>query len=113
MSAGMELSVEEVKARLDAGGPLVLIDVRQHEEVAICALDGAQHIPMMTLFTGIRRPDASPGDEIVVYCHTGVRSLEAASFLRMQGFRNAVSMAGGIDRWAQVVDPGMARYSHG
>ena len=106
----LEISVEDVKAKLDAGEPVKLIDVREAQELAICKLDGAQHIPMMQLFTQMTKPDAEPADEIVVFCHSGIRSFEAAQFLRMQGFENAYSMAGGIDAWALRIEPGMARY---
>ena len=105
-----EITVREVKAKLDAGEPLHLLDVRERTEVAMCALPGAEQIPMMSLFLGIKKTAAAQGAEIVVYCHHGVRSLEAMKFLKMQGFENVKSMAGGIDEWATAVDPGMTRY---
>jgi rhodanese-related sulfurtransferase len=106
----IEIGVKEVKAKLDAGEPVHLLDVREHQELEICSLPGAEHIPMMSLFTGIRKTTAGPDAEIVVFCHVGVRSFEAANYLRMQGFKNARSMAGGVDAWAREVDPSMARY---
>jgi len=106
----LEISVSDVRKKLDAGKPIKLIDVREAQEIAICALKDAQHIPMMQLFTQLTKPDAEPGDEIVVYCHTGIRSLEAARFLIHQGFENAKSLVGGIDAWAVEIEPGMARY---
>ena len=106
----LEISVLVVRKKLDAGEPIKLIDVREAQEIAICALENAQHIPMMQLFTQLTKPDAEPGDEIVVFCHTGIRSLDAAQFLRNQGFENSRSMAGGIDAWAVEIEPGMARY---
>ena len=106
----IEITVKEVKAKLDAGEPVHLLDVREHQELEICSLPGAEHIPMMSLFTGIRKTSAAPDDEIVVFCHVGVRSFEAANFLRMQGYNNARSMAGGVEAWAQEIDPSMPRY---
>jgi adenylyltransferase/sulfurtransferase len=106
----LEIGVEEVKSRLDRGDRLHLIDVREPQEIAICALEGAERIPMMSLFAGLQQTEADPGAEIVVYCHTGIRSLEAARYLRMQGYPGALSMAGGIDAWAVRIDPAMARY---
>ena len=106
----IEISVREVKAKLDAGEAVHLLDVRELQELEICGLPGAEHIPMMSLFTGVRKTTAASDDEIVVFCHVGVRSFEAANYLRMQGFRNAKSMAGGVDAWAREVDPSMTRY---
>ena len=62
---------------------------------------------------GARVPDSrssNPEDEIVVYCHHGVRSAAVANFLRGQGFAKAVNLAGGLDLWAQSVDRAMRRY---
>ncbi len=106
----IEISVEEVKRRLDGGEALHLLDVREPEEVEICALPGSEHIPMLDLFLGTAKTAAPPGTEVVVYCHHGIRSYEAAQLLRMQGFSKARSMAGGIEAWAARFDPTMARY---
>ena len=105
----IEINVDEVKRKLDAG-EIHLVDVREPQEVAMCAIEGAQHIPMMQLFVGAQKPDVSPDAAIVVYCHTGVRSWEATQYLRAKGFPNTLSMTGGIDAWAVTVDPSMARY---
>jgi rhodanese-related sulfurtransferase len=106
----LEISVEELKRKLGGGEPVHLLDVREADEVAICALPGAQHLPMLALFAGVAAPDAPPDAEIVVYCHHGLRSLDAVRFLRMRGFAKARSLAGGIDAWAARVDPTMRRY---
>ena len=105
-----EISVEEVKAKLDRGDAVHLLDIRESAEVEICALPGAEHIPMMELFTGVKRTEAESTSEIVVYCHHGIRSFEAAQYLRMQGYAHARSMAGGIAAWADRVDPTMTSY---
>ena len=106
----LEISVQDLKAKIDAGESVHLLDVREQQELAICALDGAEHIPMMSLFLGLKKTAAAQDAEVVVFCHTGVRSLEAAQFLRMQGFEDAKSLAGGIDAWAVAIDPSLARY---
>jgi rhodanese-related sulfurtransferase len=106
----LEIGVDEVREKLERGEAVHLLDVREPAEVAICALPGAEHIPMLPLFLGTRRPSAAPDAQIVVFCHTGQRSYEAAQLLRAQGFPKARSMAGGIDAWAVVVDPSMPRY---
>jgi len=106
----VEIDVTDVKARLDRGERVHLLDVREPAELAICRIDGSEHIPMMQLFLGLKMPSASPDEEIVVLCHHGIRSFEAASFLRGRGYKRALSLAGGIDAWAAEVDPKLARY---
>ena len=106
----LETTVQDVKAKLDAGDALHLIDVREAQEVAICALPGAEHIAMMPLFLGMKKTAAAQDAEIVVFCHHGIRSLEAAKFLQMEGFENVKSMSGGIEEWATAIDPSMPRY---
>jgi adenylyltransferase/sulfurtransferase len=106
----IEIDVAEVKTKLDRGERVRLLDVREPHELAICRLEDAEHIPMMQLFLGLKAPAAAPEDEIVVFCHLGVRSFEAAAFLRSRGFPRARSLAGGIDAWAVEIDPSLARY---
>jgi len=106
----LEITVKEVKMRLDAGDEVFLLDVRESEELSICCLAGAEHIPMLQLFTGLQKPAAPQGSEIIVFCHHGIRSLEAAQFLRLNGYETARSMAGGIEQWAVAIDPDMTRY---
>ena len=107
MQTGMEISVAAVKEKLDS---LHLIDVREPHEVAMCFIEGAETIPMMQLFTGLAKPTAAQDANIVVYCHSGIRSMEAAMYLQHAGYQNVRSMAGGIDAWACDIDPSMTRY---
>ena len=106
----MEIAPDELKALLDGGDAIHLLDVREPEEVAICALPGAQNIPMLRLFAGLTEPSVKPDAALVVYCHIGIRSLDAAEFLLQQGYANVRSLAGGIDGWAATCDPSMPRY---
>jgi rhodanese-related sulfurtransferase len=103
----MDISAQDLKARLDRKDPLVLLDVREDWETRLCRLDNAVHIPIEEI--EFRTTELDPADEIVVYCHHGVRSAAVAGFLRQQGFR-AVNLAGGVDEWARAVDPSMKRY---
>jgi rhodanese-related sulfurtransferase len=104
-----EITIDELQRRLGEPKPPVLLDVREPHEVAICALDGALHIPMreVPLRTG-ELPD--PETYIVVYCHHGMRSMSVVIWLREAGWPNAISLRGGIDLWAARIDPKMARY---
>ena len=105
-----EISVHELKSELKNGVGMHLLDVREADEIEICALPDAEHIPMLQLFSGMTKPTAELDSSIVVYCHHGPRSIEAASFLHAQGFTNVRSLHGGIDAWAQVIEPTMRRY---
>ncbi len=102
-----DMTPQELKVRLDRKEPIVLLDVREGWETALCRLENAIHIPIEEL--EYRVEELNPEDEIVVYCHHGIRSAAVASFLRGQGFK-AVNLAGGLDFWAQTVDRAMRRY---
>ena len=102
-----EISPQELKARLDRREPVVLLDVRDEWEIRLCGLESATHIPIEEI--EFRTAELDPADEIVVYCHHGVRSAAVANFLRQQGFK-AVNLAGGLDQWARSIDSRMRRY---
>jgi sulfur-carrier protein adenylyltransferase/sulfurtransferase len=102
-----EVSVHEVKTRLDKGEQLFLLDVRQPFEYEMVHLD-AKLIPLNELPHRLSELDRER--EIILYCHSGVRSTSAANFLRSNGFKRAKNLTGGIDMWAREVDPTMARY---
>lgn len=103
-----QIQPTELQALLNSGHPVLLLDVRQPEEHALCALPGSLLIPLGELMGRVEevQPD---GALVVVYCHHGVRSLSGAAILRRAGIE-AASLAGGIDRWAQAVDPSVPRY---
>jgi adenylyltransferase/sulfurtransferase len=103
-----ELTVEELKAMRDRGEAPVLLDVREPREWAISDLPGSIKIPLGTLPQSLEKLSAS--DEIVVYCRTGGRSGNAVQFLRQKGFDRAKNLAGGINRWAERIDPSLTRY---
>lgn len=113
----LEISVEDAAALMGGQeGPFALpngerplvLDVREADEVAICAIEGHRHIPLKQL---PERWESLPADRlIIVHCHHGMRSLRATHFLRDKGLALVTNMAGGIDAWAEEVDPGMQRY---
>ena len=84
-----------------------LLDVRESWELSIARIGQARHTPMRDLPGSLDSLDRT--QELIVYCHTGVRSGMAAEWLRAQGFR-ARNLAGGIDRWSREVDPSVPRY---
>lgn len=105
-----EITVQDLAERLRQGKPLQLIDVREDWEREIAKLPGDVHIPMHLLPSRLGEVKAPEGGEIVIYCHGGVRSLMVAGFLEQSGIPGALSLAGGIDAWSCLVDPGVARY---
>jgi rhodanese-related sulfurtransferase len=106
----VEISVQELKAALDAGQVVHLLDVRQPAEHAIAALPGSQLIPLHELPARFQEVSPPPGVAVVVYCHHGMRSQRAAAFLSSQGLADVVSLAGGIDAWSLTIDPSVPRY---
>ena len=108
MALPHQLTPAEVKALLDRGQRLLLLDVREPEEVACARLEGAVHIPMGEIPGRLHELD--PDADIVVYCHHGVRSANVAAFLAHRDFTSVANLTGGIDRWSLTVDPSLPRY---
>ncbi len=103
-----QLSPAELKQWLAEGKPLTLLDVREEEEVAFCALPDHTHIPMNLI--PLRHNELPDGEPIVVYCHHGMRSLYSAMYLAEAGFEEVYNLQGGIDAWSQQIDPSVPRY---
>jgi adenylyltransferase/sulfurtransferase len=104
-----EITPQELKARLERNERPVLLDVRQDWETRLCRLENSVHIPIEEI--ELRTDELDPEDDIVVYCHQGVRSAAVAQYLREQhGFKNVKNLAGGLDLWARTIDPTMRRY---
>jgi sulfur-carrier protein adenylyltransferase/sulfurtransferase len=102
-----DMTVEELKKRLDLGDDLFVLDVREPHEYQICNL-GGYLIPLNDLPKRVSELDSSR--EIVVHCKMGGRSAKAADFLRQAGFSKVHNLAGGIDAWAERVDPKVPKY---
>jgi len=104
----LEITPADVKTRLDRGEKLFLVDVREPWEYEVCRIEGAQLVPLGTLAANVNSlPDS---EEVICYCHHGMRSLDAAAWLRFQGVARAKSLAGGIERWSLEIDPSVPRY---
>jgi rhodanese-related sulfurtransferase len=103
-----EITPQDLKARLDRSERPLLLDVRQDWETKLCRLENAVHIPIEEI--EVRTDELNPADDIVVYCHQGVRSAAVAEYLRSLGFKTVRNLAGGLDHWARVIDPRMRRY---
>jgi len=102
-----DISVEELKQRLDRGDDLFVLDVREPHEYQICNL-GGYLIPLNDLPKRVSELDSSR--EIVVHCKMGGRSAKATDFLRQSGFTKVHNLTGGINAWAERVDPKVPKY---
>ncbi len=104
----IQIAPQELKQKLDQSAKLVLVDVREPWETQLGAIAGARLIPLNTLPANVAL--FAEAEEIVIYCHHGMRSLNAATWLRLQGIDGARSLTGGIERWSTEIDPRVARY---
>jgi adenylyltransferase/sulfurtransferase len=102
-----DISVEDLKKRLDKGDDLFVLDVREPHEYQICNL-GGYLIPLNDLPKRVSELDSSR--EIVVHCKMGGRSAKAADFLRQSGFTKVHNLTGGINAWAERIDPKVPKY---
>ena len=102
-----EIAPRELKARLDRGDDLFILDVREPHEYQICNL-GGHLIPLGDLSRRVSELDSSR--EIVAHCRSGKRSAEAVEFLRKAGFRKVLNLKGGILAWSDEVDPSVPKY---
>lgn len=105
---GIEITAQEVHTMLQNGRKLLLLDVREPNEFDICHIKGAKLVPQGDIKNILNRFDLT--EEIVTYCHRGMRSLNAAKFLREMGFNKVRSMSGGIDAWSKEIDNTIAQY---
>jgi adenylyltransferase/sulfurtransferase len=106
--ASGETTVEELKARLDRGEKVFILDVRNPEEYQICRIEGSTLLPLPALPQRFGELDCNR--DMVVHCKSGVRSAKAIAFLRQQGFTKLKNLKGGILAWARQIDPGMPTY---
>jgi len=103
-----DMTVLELKARIDAGTAPFILDVRETQEYQINRIAGSTLIPLGELPARVGELD--PSVEIVCQCKMGGRSAKAAAFLRQQGFANVHNLTGGITAWVEQVDPSQPKY---
>jgi sulfur-carrier protein adenylyltransferase/sulfurtransferase len=103
-----ELTVEELKRRIDRGEDIFILDVRNPPEFQIGRIPGSTLIPLPDLPQRVR--ELNPERDIVVHCKSGQRSAKAIQFLREQGFKKLRNLKGGILAWAERIDPSVPKY---
>ena len=104
-----EITVTELKERLDNGDDIQIIDVRESNEVAVARLPNSIHIPLAQVIN--RMAEIDPNRETVVHCKMGGRSARAIQALQQSGFSGKLSnLKGGITAWSNEVDPSVPKY---
>ena len=105
----LEMNVQEVHDYLlSTNTKPVLLDVRENWEYDICHIEGSMLIPMQTIPQQLEQLD--PQQETIVICHHGVRSRMVGQFLEQADFKNIINLSGGVNAWAQQIDPDMPSY---
>jgi rhodanese-related sulfurtransferase len=104
-----EITSEELKSHLDQKHSVRLLDVREPWEFQLARIEGSLPIPMGEIPVRANH-ELDPEERIVVICHHGVRSANVTQWLRQQGFEQAQSLRGGIDRWSRIVDASVPTY---
>jgi adenylyltransferase/sulfurtransferase len=100
--------VHELKGKLDANEEVLLLDVREPNEHKIARIEGAKLIPLREFPS--RMAEFEKDAEIVIHCHSGMRSAQAVQLMQEAGFERVFNLAGGIDAWSQEIDESVPRY---
>jgi len=103
-----EIAPRELKAKLDRGEPVVLLDVRDPDEISVSKIAGAREVPLAELEARLGELDKQ--SDVVAYCLSGSRSGRAARQLRAAGFLRVKNLSGGIKAWVDQVDSSLPRY---
>ena len=108
MNQFKEINVHTLKNKFDYNEDFILIDVRENQELEICKLEEAIHIPMS--YIPIRLNEINFEKPVVIMCKSGGRSAQICQFLNDQGHFDVYNLNGGIISWALEIDSAMATY---
>lgn len=103
-----QLSATELKNKIQQNDKLLLLDVREPHEYQYARIADSVLIPLNQIPN--RLGELDPQQEIVVICHHGMRSLQAANYLVQSGYKNIANLTGGIDAWSCTCDSSVRRY---
>jgi rhodanese-related sulfurtransferase len=106
--ANIEITPREVKELLAHDDKVLFVDVREPWEYDATHIEGSVLIPLREIPSNLARLENA--EQLVLFCHHGMRSLDAAAWLRSRGVEGAKSMSGGIERWSVEIDPSVPRY---
>lgn len=109
-NSGLEISVRDLKDRLDKGDDIFILDIREANELDVAKINHDLHIPMGQL--SARHGELAPhkDKDIVVLCRSGSRSMRCVQFLRANGYSSALNLQGGILAWADEIDNSVQKY---
>jgi len=107
-TVGVEITVKELKTRLDRADGVFILDVREPQEFQICQIPSSTLIPLGDLPD--RLVELEGRDDMVVHCKSGARSAKAVKLLHKAGFVKAKNLRGGILAWIDEVDPSLPKY---
>lgn len=102
-----QVTVKELKRRIDAGEDVYLLDVREPWEQKIAQI-GGKLIPMNEVPQRLAEIDRDR--EVIIHCHAGTRSQRVAEFLQQSGYSRVANLAGGIQAWSEEIDPKVPKY---
>ncbi len=103
-----EITPKELNNLLESNNSPILVDVRESDELSICALPNHIHIPLAQIPT--RFSEIPKDKDVVVYCRSGGRSGNAVSFLSQNGYTKVKNLIGGMLRWSDDVDSKITKY---
>lgn len=103
-----KMSVTELDSKMKTKQRPYMLDVREPSEREICKLEDDKNIPLKDLPN--RLSELNKDQEILIYCRSGGRSMQACQYLAEQGFTNVTNLTGGVLAWSDYVDPTMPKY---
>ncbi len=103
-----QLTANELQNKINNNETLTLLDVREPFEFDYAKIEGSVLIPLNQI--PVRLKEINFDNEIVLICHHGVRSMQAANFLDQVGFKSISNLSGGIDAWSVECDSSVPRY---
>jgi len=106
--SNIEIAPRQVKELLARDDKVLFVDVREQWEHDTAHIEGSVLIPLGDIPSNLARFENA--EQVVLFCHHGIRSFDAAVWLRSQGVEGARSMTGGIERWSVEIDPNVPRY---
>ena len=104
----LEITAHDLDQLRRSDEAVTILDIREPEEIAICAFEDSTNIPMNDIPDNLHiLPDQG---RVVVVCHLGMRSAQVVGWLRQNGVENIVSLTGGSDAWSREIDSAMKAY---
>ncbi len=106
----LEITPQSVAALLAEKSSFTFIDCREQDEWNVCHIEGAALMPLSRFAELAGKRFTDTAEKVVIHCHHGRRSAQAAMFLRQHGMASVWSLAGGIDAWSEEIDDSVPRY---